>query len=144
MEAVFEGFLLNLAVYPYHMEVDVGLRSLTLEDKIVDQGAAFKHLITSKTVSDGTTSHAESPSTPRDLVRVKYTRVQTDSPEFMTVHEGTDQSVNVELSTINIMLTRVSILVVYDWIMTVSHSNYASQKQSTEKSLICPVADVCA
>ncbi|EPQ26496.1 uncharacterized protein PFL1_05818 [Pseudozyma flocculosa PF-1] len=36
----------------------------------------------------------------------------------MTKYEGIDQSVNVELSTINIMLTRVSVLAVYDWIMT--------------------------
>ncbi len=27
VDARFEGFLLHLAVYPYHMDVDVGLRS---------------------------------------------------------------------------------------------------------------------
>ncbi|PWN54382.1 hypothetical protein IE53DRAFT_157097 [Violaceomyces palustris] len=128
VEAVFEGFLLNLAIFPYHMEVDVGLRSLELEDKIVDQGAAFKHLITSKQVRDGSSrsstkdSQSSGSSTPdkgsKDLVRVKYIRVQPDSPEFMTKYEGIDQAVNVELSTINIMLTRVSVLAVYDWIMT--------------------------
>ena len=127
VEANFEGFLLHLAVLPYHMEVDVGLRSLELEDKIVDQTEdVFKYLITSKTVNDGATmggssqssSKASTPKSDKDLVRVKYTRVDTDSPEFMTVYEGIDQSINVEVSTINIMLTRVSILAVYDWIMT--------------------------
>ncbi|MCO5580104.1 hypothetical protein L7F22_033970 [Adiantum nelumboides] len=126
VEAVFEGFLLHLAVYPYHLDVDVGLRSLELEDKIVDQGAVFKHLITSKQVDDGATkggtvSTETEPKTPpsdKDLVRVKYTRVQTDSPEFMSVYEGIDQTINVDVSTINIMLTRVSVLAVYDWIMT--------------------------
>lgn len=126
VEAVFEGFLLHLAVYPYHLDVDVGLRSLELEDKIVDQGAVFKHLITSKQVDDdatkgGTVSTETEPNTPpsdKDLVRVKYTRVQTDSPEFMSVYEGIDQTINVDVSTINIMLTRVSVLAVYDWIMT--------------------------
>ncbi|CEH13766.1 Vacuolar protein sorting-associated protein [Ceraceosorus bombacis] len=119
VEAVFEGFLLHLAVFPYHMEIDVGLRSLELEDKIVDQGAVFKHLITSKAVDTrGKPATASKASTPdKDLVRVKYVRVQTDSPEFQSVYEGIDQSIHVELSTINITLTRVSVLVVYDWIM---------------------------
>jgi vacuolar protein sorting-associated protein 13A/C len=126
VEANFEGFLFHLAVLPYHMEIDVGLRSLELEDKIVDQGqAVFKHLMTSKPVHDGTRASSTSssmssasPTSDRDLVRVKYVRVQTNSPEFQTVFEGIDQSISIELSTINIMLTRVSVLVVYDWIMT--------------------------
>ncbi|UZJ53507.1 hypothetical protein CBS101457_002827 [Exobasidium rhododendri] len=126
VEAKFEGFLLNLAIFPYHMEVEVGLRSLELEDKIVDQKQdLFRSMITSKVVDDGVVKNIPSRSTAsspdktnKDLVRVKYTQVDTDSPEFMTVYEGIDQSINVEVSTINIMLTRVSILAVYDWIMT--------------------------
>lgn len=128
VDARFEGFLLHLAVYPYHMDVDVGLRSLELEDKIVDQGAQFRHLITSKHVRDSgsrsatgdssASSGTASPAEQRDLVLVRYTRVSPESPEFMTKYEGIDQTVNVELSTINIMLTRVSVLAVYDWIMT--------------------------
>ncbi|PWN25799.1 DUF1162-domain-containing protein [Jaminaea rosea] len=133
VEANFEGFYLGLAVLPYQLNVDVGLRSLELEDKIVDHGPAFKYLITSKQVKEGQNqpgaakegqnasveSSSSGVSTPqKDLVSVKYVRVQPDSPEFMSVYEGIDQSINVELSTINIMLTRVSILAVYDWIMT--------------------------
>ncbi|CAD6889894.1 unnamed protein product [Tilletia caries] len=120
VDAVFEGFMLHLAIFPFHMDVDVGLRSLELVDRIVQQDAAFKHLITSKTINEaGMKKSSTSGSTiGKDLVRVKYTRVQADSPEFMSVYEGIDQSINVELSTINIMLTRVSVLAVYDWIMT--------------------------
>ncbi|KAK0532867.1 Vacuolar protein sorting-associated protein 13 [Tilletia horrida] len=120
VDAVFEGFMLHLAIFPFHMDVDVGLRSLELVDRIVEQDAAFKHLITSKSINEaGLKKSSTSGSTMgKDLVRVKYTRVQADSPEFMTVYEGIDQSINVELSTINIMLTRVSVLAVYDWIMT--------------------------
>lgn len=131
VEAHFEGFYIGLAVLPYQLSVDVGLRSLDLEDKIVDHGPAFKYLITSRRLEDeqthggngnkaaATTSSTDvSPTHPKDLVSVKYVRVQPDSPDFMSVYEGIDQSINVELSTINIMLTRVSILAVYDWIMT--------------------------
>ncbi|CAO1616705.1 unnamed protein product [Parajaminaea phylloscopi] len=133
VEAHFQGFYIGLAVLPYQMSVDVGLRSLDLEDKIVDHGPAFKYLITSRHIDDGqihggvsNESRASEPATQggassphqRDLVSVKYVRVQPDSPDFMSTYEGIDQSINVELSTINIMLTRVSILAVYDWIMT--------------------------
>ncbi|CAO1638595.1 unnamed protein product [Sympodiomycopsis kandeliae] len=131
VEANFEGFYLGLAVLPFQLNVDVGLRSLELEDKVVDHGPAFKYLLTSKPVDDGLTTggtastvdnhkngKGQSSAGQKDLVSVKYVRVQPDSPDFMSVYEGIDQSINVELSTINIMLTRVSILAVYDWIMT--------------------------
>lgn len=153
VEAVFEGFLLHLAIFPYHMEVDVGLRSLALEDKIVDHGDAFKYLITSKNVhperaqrnntSASTASRSattDSTLDSQDLVSVKYTKVDPDSPEFMTKYEGVDQSINVELSTINIMLTRVSVLVVYDWIMTTfvpapdPESESKDKEEDTEES----------
>lgn len=145
VDARFEGFLLHLAVYPYHMDVDVGLRSLELEDKIVDQGAQFRHLITSKHVRDtasrsatsdsSASSGSASPAEQRDLVRVRYTRVSPESPEFMTKYEGIDQTVNVELSTINVMLTRVSVLAVYDWIMTtfVSVDGPAATPQESQR-----------
>jgi vacuolar protein sorting-associated protein 13A/C len=147
VEATFEGFFFGLAVLPYQLNVDVGLRSLQLEDKIVDHGPAFKYLLTSKTVDDGQSvggakthgkdsKEADGQSTPtssKDLVKVQYIRVQPDSPEFMSVYEGIDQSINVELSTINIMLTRVSILAVYDWIMTtfVPHEEPQKQQQAS-------------
>lgn len=121
VEANFTGFLLNVSVFPYHMDVDVGLRSLDLEDKIVDQSKeVFKHIITSRTIDDGSTTggSVHMSDNDKDLVRVKYTRVSPESPEFMTKYEGIDQTVNVELSTINLMVTRVSILALYDWIMT--------------------------
>ncbi len=117
---------------------------LELEDKIVDQGAQFRHLITSKHVRDSTTRSATgdsmassgtaSPAEQRDLVRVRYTRSVPSRP-FMTKSRASDQTVNVELSTINVMLTRVSVLAVYDWIMTtfVSVDEPASSSSSSSQ-----------
>lgn len=158
VEASFEGFELGVAVYPYHLEVDVGLRSLDIEDRIVQQKSdVFKHIITSRTIDDGATRGGTGDSVhltknDKDLVRVRYTRVQTDSPEFMTVYEGIDQSINVELSTINLMLTRVSILALYDWIMTTfvpqdpvtpaANGNAGKQlENSEEQEVITPPSD---
>jgi hypothetical protein len=64
------------------MSVDILLRSLYIEDKMVDNGAAFHRLVTSDD------QHGDKA---RDLVRIKYFRVQPNSPEFMTVHEGVNQ-----------------------------------------------------
>lgn len=65
------------------MSVDVLLRSLYVEDKMVDTQNEFRHLITSKKLDDGRQA--------QDLVRIRYQGVQKASPEFMTVHEGIDK-----------------------------------------------------
>lgn len=87
--AVLEGFHLEFALRPFDMSVDVLLRSLYVEDKIVDDKTEFRHFITSKKLgaADGTQA--------QDLVRIRYQGVQKISPEFMTVHEGIDKASGV-------------------------------------------------
>ncbi|GAA5849449.1 hypothetical protein JCM5353_001982 [Sporobolomyces roseus] len=106
---VLEGFKLEFGLRPYDMSVDVLLRSLYIEDKIGEQESEFRHLVTSEKVDGG---HVQ------DLVRIRYQGVDKDSPEFQTVHEGFDKSVDVEMSTLNVVVTRSSILVLFDWVMT--------------------------
>ncbi|GAA6006460.1 hypothetical protein JCM10207_004941 [Rhodosporidiobolus poonsookiae] len=107
--AVLEGFQLGFELRPFDMSVDVLLRSLYIEDKMSQQKNEFRHLVTSEKLEGG---HVQ------DLVRVRYQGVQKASPEFMTVHEGFDKSVDVEMSTLNVVVTRSSILVLFDWVMT--------------------------
>ncbi|GAA5898641.1 hypothetical protein JCM6882_000886 [Rhodosporidiobolus microsporus] len=107
--AVLEGFQLGFALRPFDMSVDVLLRSLYIEDKMSPQKNEFSHLVTSEKLDGG---HAQ------DLVRIRYQGVQKTSPEFMTVHEGFDKTVDVEMSTLNVVVTRSSILILFDWIMT--------------------------
>ncbi|BGP21450.1 Vacuolar protein sorting-associated protein 13 [Rhodotorula toruloides] len=110
VNAVLEGFKVDFELRPYDMNVDVVLRSLYLEDKMTAaQNSDFRHLLTSEKLEGG---HEH------DLVRVRYQGVQKNSPEFMTVHEGFDKSVDVEMSTLNLVVTRSSILLLFDWIMT--------------------------
>ncbi|GAA5925213.1 hypothetical protein JCM10213_008734 [Rhodosporidiobolus nylandii] len=107
--AVLEGFQLEFGLRPFDMSVDVLLRSLYIEDKMTEQKGDFRHLVTSEKL-DG--EHVQ------DLVRIHYQGVQKTSPEFMTVHEGFDKTVDVEMSTLNVVVTRSSILVLFDWVMT--------------------------
>ncbi|GAA5952650.1 hypothetical protein JCM21900_006060 [Sporobolomyces salmonicolor] len=109
VNAVLEGFQLEFGLRPYDMSVDVLLRSLYIEDKLSEQGTEFRHLVTSEKL-DGGHEH--------DLVRIRYQGVQKASPEFQTVHEGFDKTVDVEMSTLNVVITRTSILLLFDWIMT--------------------------
>lgn len=66
------------------MQVDISLGSFTIDDKMVEESSRFQQLVTSDL------DHAGKYGTT-DLVRIRYARVQPDSPEFMTVHEGNNQ-----------------------------------------------------
>lgn len=107
-DALLEGFGLTFALRKYDMSVDLFLRSLTLG--MVEQGELRKPLLSPAQKDVGDTDFK--------LIQVRYVKVQKDSPEFMTVHEGVDQSVDTELSTFNITVAPEPILSLYDFIMT--------------------------
>lgn len=90
------------------MSVDLFLRAVTLS--MVEDGEVRGPLLSS----------ADDSGTDKDLklLQVRYMRVQKDSPEFMTKHEGVDQSVDTELSTFKINIAPEPILSLYDFIMT--------------------------
>lgn len=93
------------------MSVGLFLRDVTLA-MAGQAGSAKRPLLSS---ANDATSHSSSDF---KLVKVKYMKVQKDSPDFMGVHEGVDQSVDTELSTFKITLAPEPILSLYDFIMT--------------------------
>lgn len=107
-DAVLEGFGLTFNLRKYDMSVDLFLRSLTLA--MVEQGQIRRPLLTS--------AQKDKNDSDFKLIQVRYMKVQKDSPEFMTVHEGVDQSVDTELSTFNITVAPEPILSLNDFIMT--------------------------
>lgn len=73
------------------MSVDILLRSLYVEDKMVEhQETEFRHLVTSKKLGDNNNNN-NNGNVEQNLVRIRYQGVQKISPEFMTVHEGIDK-----------------------------------------------------
>ena len=52
------------------------------------------------------------------LLSVKYTRAQPKSPEFLSVHEGVDQSVDVNLTTFVFRAAPEPLVNLYGFIMT--------------------------
>jgi len=124
VDTVLEGFSFQFALRPYDMQVGIQLHRFAIDDKMVEEKSQFTQIVTSDA------HHGDSQST--DLVTIKYARVQPNSPEFMTVHEGNNQSVDVELSTISLIVTRASILMLFDWIMT-TFTGGPEQAQPTQE-----------
>jgi vacuolar protein sorting-associated protein 13A/C len=54
----------------------------------------------------------------KDLLKVIYTRVQKESPDFLTVYDGIDQNVDIKVSTLVFRAAPEPVLALYDFVMT--------------------------
>ncbi|TFK30442.1 vacuolar protein sorting-associated protein vps13 [Coprinopsis marcescibilis] len=104
-DLALEDFALFFNLYKYHMSVDLTLRSISTD--IIQPQNPIK-LISTPSEASG------SPN----LLQVKYTRVQSDSPEYQPIYEGIDQSIDVKISTLVFRIAPEPILAFYDFIMT--------------------------
>lgn len=68
-------------------------------------------------IADVITCEPSATGSNTDLLSVNYTRAQKDSPEYNTVYEGIDQSVDVRISTIVFHAAPEPIISLYDFIM---------------------------
>lgn len=68
--------------------------------------------------------------TSGNLVHIKYTRVQRLSPEFLSIHEGIDQSVDIGLSTFVFSASPEPVLALYDFIMNTFAPGYSDNNPS--------------
>lgn len=64
-------------------------------------------------------SSAETESSPeKNLLSVKYRRAQKESPDFATVYDSIDQSVEATISTVIFRTAPEPVLTLYDFVMT--------------------------
>ena len=61
----------------------------------------------------------------KDLLNVRYTRVQKESPDFMTTFEGFEQAVDVRLSTFIFKTSPEPLIAVYDFVMSAFVSGHS-------------------
>ena len=113
------------------MSVDLFLRSVMLA--MVENGEVHRPLLSS---ADESGDNSE-----MRLLRVRYMRVQKGSPEFMTKHEGIDQSVDVELSAFKINIAPEPILSLYDFIMTTFVPKDTAQPKDGPTAEVSPPKD---
>ncbi|KAL9059489.1 MAG: hypothetical protein Q9162_001187 [Coniocarpon cinnabarinum] len=122
---VGEHFGLQFFMRNYDMTAEVQLSSLALEDHVEEEPLEeFKNIISSEDSSDN-------PS--KELLRVKYFGVNRNSPEFMTTYEGCDTNVEVAVSTINVFVTRRTLLTLLDFVMDTFVSSDDDESSQDEK-----------
>jgi len=126
VELVAEHFDLEFYIRPYDMAAEVSLGSVTVDDFVEDQPAEFKSIVSSGDVEDRKQN--------RSLVHFKFVRVNSQSPEFMPVYEGIEMNVDVAISTINLIVTRKTLLTLLDFIL-VTFTNNSPQQQPQRPTL---------
>jgi vacuolar protein sorting-associated protein 13A/C len=109
VELLAENFDLEFYLRQYDMVAEVSLGSVTVDDFVDNPPAEFKYIVSSGDVEDREQN--------RSLVHVKFIRVNRQSPEYMPVYEGVEMNVNVEISTINLVVTRKTLLTLLDFIL---------------------------
>lgn len=127
VELVAQSFEVNYYMRPFDMVADVSLGSVTVDDFVDQPPAEFKSIVSSGDVED--------KKEHRALVKVNVVRVKRDSPEFMSVYEGVETNVNVAIATINLVVTRKTLLTLLDFIL-VTFSNPGNNNQQQQQKAI--------
>jgi vacuolar protein sorting-associated protein 13A/C len=115
VELVAERFDLEFYTRPFDMVADVSLGSVTVDDFVDNPSAEFKSIISS--------GDNEDLKEGRSLVHVKFVKVNPASPEFMPVYEGVETNINAVVSTINLIVTRKTLLTLLDFILITFTNN---------------------
>ncbi|TPX12975.1 uncharacterized protein E0L32_006620 [Thyridium curvatum] len=126
VELVAQNFDLEFYLRPYDMVAEVSLGSVTVDDFVSNPSAEFKSIVS--------TGDFEDKQQDRELVHVKFVRVKKESPEFMPVYEGVETNIQVAISTINLIVTRKTLLTLLDFILitfTGGNDNNPPPKQAT-------------
>ncbi|KAL8710768.1 MAG: hypothetical protein Q9220_004786 [cf. Caloplaca sp. 1 TL-2023] len=109
VELVAEHFHLDFYLRPYDMVAEVLLKSLSVDDHIdEDPSPEFKKIISSR---------AFGAKEDKDLFNVKFVKVNNDSPEFMSTYEGIATNLDVSISTLNVIVTRKTLLTLLDFVL---------------------------
>ena len=110
VELVAEHFQFDFYLRPYDMVAEVLLKSLAVEDFIeADPIPEFKKIVS----SEGHDVDGE-----KDLFNVKFVKVNPDSPEFESTYDSIATNLDVAVSTINLVVTRKTLLTLLDFVLT--------------------------
>ena len=128
VELVAEHFGFHFYVRPFDMVAEVRLGSMSVDDHIEEEPLPeFKQIISSKGFN------AEEG---KDLFNVKFVKVNPESPEFKSTYEGIATNLDVLVSTINLIVTRRTLLTLLDFVLDTftSSDDQATNQSITEKT----------
>jgi len=121
VELIAETFYLEFYQRPFDMVADVRLRTLAVEDHVEESPAPeFRNLISSEDLVD---------NKQEDLLTVHFQMVNNAHPHFTSKFEGIKTNLDVAVSTINLMVTRKTLLTLLDFIM----NTFAGGDNNTQK-----------
>ena len=125
VELVAEHFHLGFYLRPYDMVAEVLLKSLSVEDHIEENPSPeFKNIISSQDVNE---------TDEKELFNLKFVKVNKDSPEFEATYEGIATNLDVSISTLNLVVTRKTLLTLLDFVLvTFASPNEAQQLDSAD------------
>ncbi|KAI8884432.1 hypothetical protein K501DRAFT_332624 [Backusella circina FSU 941] len=112
-EILLESFELIVLTRPTDLLVDVSLNALSVIDRM-EHADKSNYLITSHTIDQNAQCEHASEI---NLINVKYRKASREHPHFQSLYGGYDQTVDVVLSTLTVIVMRDSLLKLYDWIM---------------------------
>ncbi|KAJ2539905.1 Vacuolar protein sorting-associated protein 13 [Coemansia sp. RSA 1853] len=135
------GLVVECINRPYDLFADVTIHQVTVEDHLMTNSACVAPEHTSgndetpgQRVYALTSDIAQADAngeTDKNLVVVKYHRCQADHPEFTTTYESIGQTVDVDISYLDLMVVRKTILTTYDYILKTFTDEEGVQKPAT-------------
>ena len=125
VDLIAETFHLEFYQRAFDMVADVRLKAVTVEDHVEESPEPeFKNLISSEDLY---------AKTQDDLLQVHFVKVNKDHPEFGTKWEGVATNLDVVVSTINLMVTRKTLLTLLDFVMvTFTGGDGGAQKDAKQ------------
>ncbi|GIK03206.1 hypothetical protein Aspvir_007275 [Aspergillus viridinutans] len=129
VELVAEGFELDYYMRPFDMVAEVVLQSLSVDDYIEENPIPdFKRIISSKGFD---------ADEDKDLFHLKFVRVKPESPEFLSTYEGIAMNLDMSISTINLVVTRKTLLTLLDFVLLTftSPEQPRTQKPSSDPTV---------
>jgi len=109
VELIAEHFYLDFYLRPHDMVAEVLLKSLNVEDYIdEDPSPEFKKFISSQGFG---------VEEDKDLFNLKFVKVNNDSPELVSTYEGIATNLDVSMTTLNLVVTRKTLLTLLDFVL---------------------------
>lgn len=124
VELIAEGFELDFYMRPFDMVAEVVLKSLSVDDYIEENPVPeFKRIVSSKGFN---------ADEDKDLFHLKMVRVKPESPEFESTYEGVAMNLDISVSTINLVVTRKTLLTLLDFVLLTFTNPQQPENQSAQ------------
>ncbi|KAJ2722137.1 Vacuolar protein sorting-associated protein 13 [Coemansia sp. Benny D115] len=115
---------------PFDLFANVTIHQVTIEDHLLHSGSNNPSRGPVFALTSDIAQADANGETDKNLVAVKYHRCQADHPEFTTTYESIGQTVEVDISYLNLMVVRKTILTSYDYILKTFTDENSSQQAS--------------